>query len=81
MDERARGQTPGSHISTVSKCLWQLCVSSSPDAAFPVNCTNLGPPSLTCMVAVYCPLKLYHLSLAALQCCCGNLLFRNTHTL
>lgn len=49
MDERARGQTPGLHISTVSKCLWQLCVSSSPDAAFPVNCTNLGPPSLTCM--------------------------------
>lgn len=29
---------------------------------------------------VYCPLELYHLSLAALQCC-GNLLFRNTHTL
>lgn len=43
MDERARGQTPGLHISTVSKCLRRLCVSSSPDAAFPVNCTNLGP--------------------------------------
>lgn len=59
MDERPRGQTPGLHILPVSKRLWRLCVSSSPDAAFPVKCTDLGPlPPLPACRLVYHPLKI-----------------------